>query len=61
VDHPLGHPRNPMPDAAVREKFRDNARLVFDDKRIDRILGMGEGLATLPDSAEFAAALSRAA
>ena len=61
VDHPLGHPRNPMSGGEVREKFRDNACIVFDEARIDRVLDLGERLATLPDTAEFVSLLSPSA
>lgn len=38
VDYPLGHPRNPMSDREVEEKFRDLAREKLDRKAAGRLI-----------------------
>jgi 2-methylcitrate dehydratase len=38
VDYPLGHPRNPMSDREVEEKFRDLAREKLDRKVAGRLI-----------------------
>lgn len=58
VDHPLGHPLNPMSGAQVKEKFRDNARVLFDEARIDQILDTCQRLTQLPDTAELVSLFS---
>jgi 2-methylcitrate dehydratase PrpD len=43
-----GHPDNPLPAEAVRDKFRDNARRVFDVARVEDIITAVAHLEELP-------------
>jgi 2-methylcitrate dehydratase PrpD len=53
VENNWGSERNPLSAADVRQKFRDNARLVLDGGKIDRILSLVDRLETVPDINEM--------
>ncbi len=40
VDYPPGHPRSPLTDGQVEEKFRRQARRALGERQIDRVLPM---------------------
>jgi 2-methylcitrate dehydratase PrpD len=49
VENNWGSERNPLSPTDVHQKFRDNARLVLDGDKIDRILSLVDRLETVPD------------
>lgn len=49
IDFPLGHPRNPMSDREVEEKFRALAAGTLDRTRAGRIIGLVWKLDTIKD------------
>ena len=52
VENNWGSERNPLSPTDVHQKFRDNARLVLDGDKIDRILSLVDRLETVPDTNE---------
>ncbi|MDF7776341.1 MmgE/PrpD family protein [Sphingomonas sp. AOB5] len=53
IVHPLGHPSNPLTDAALDEKFRMCAALALVPPDIEGLLAALRGLRTLPDVADL--------
>jgi len=49
VDYPLGHPRNPLSDREIEEKFRSLAAPIFDRGRAGKVIDMVWKLETLKD------------
>jgi 2-methylcitrate dehydratase PrpD len=52
-----GHPGNPLPLEALREKFRDCARVVLPEDRVDALLAMLERVEECPDLRSLTAIL----
>jgi 2-methylcitrate dehydratase PrpD len=50
-----GHPDNPMETADVQAKFRDNARRVLSEARMEAVIEAVERLETLSNVAKLAA------
>jgi hypothetical protein len=48
-----GHPDNPLPAEAVRDKFRDNARRVLNAARVEEIIAAVAHLEELPRVSEL--------
>ncbi len=49
VDYPLGHPRNPLSDREIEEKFRSQSAGLFDRARAGKVIDMVWKLETLKD------------
>jgi 2-methylcitrate dehydratase PrpD len=49
VENNWGSESNPLSATDVRQKFRDNARLVLDDKKVDQVLSMTDRLEDVRD------------
>ena len=49
VDYPLGHPKNPMSDRQVEDKFRLLARGRLDQRRINKVVDVAWKLDRLKD------------
>jgi len=49
VDYPFGHPRNPLSDREIEEKFRSLAAPRFDRVRAGKVIDMLWKLETLKD------------
>ena len=49
VEDNWGSESNPLSASDVRQKFRDNARLVLDDGKIDKLLSMADRLEDVRD------------
>src|SRR5207244_12876357 len=49
VDYPLGHPRNPLSDREIEEKFRSLSTGLFDRARAGKVIDMVWKLETLKD------------
>ncbi|MBI2859504.1 MAG: MmgE/PrpD family protein [Chloroflexi bacterium] len=49
IDYPKGHPRNPMTDQEIEEKFRSMASAYLGDKRMAQALDAIKGLENLKD------------
>ena len=49
VDYPLGHPRNPLSDREVEEKFRSLAAPLFNRARAGKVIDIVWKLETLKD------------
>jgi len=49
VDHPLGHPSNPLSDRAVEEKFRGLTTRIFTRARADKVIALVWQLEKLGD------------
>jgi 2-methylcitrate dehydratase PrpD len=55
VENNWGSESNPLSATDVRQKFRDNARLVLDDKKIEQVLSMTDRLEEVRDINEVVA------
>jgi 2-methylcitrate dehydratase len=49
VDYPKGHPRNPMSDEELRNKFRSLASIFLDEQQKQRLINTIFGLEELED------------
>ncbi|MBI3805466.1 MAG: MmgE/PrpD family protein [Nitrospirae bacterium] len=58
VDHPRGHPKNPMTDAEVEEKFRRLAGPLFSNRQIETLLSRVWGLEKIRSIGEILAPLA---
>jgi 2-methylcitrate dehydratase len=50
VDYPLGHPRNPLSDREIEEKFRSLSASLFDRAKAGRVIDMVWKLESLKDT-----------
>jgi 2-methylcitrate dehydratase PrpD len=53
VENNWGSESNPLSASDVRQKFRDNARLVVDDRKIDQLLALADRLEDVRDINDF--------